>query len=135
MRRREFLGVFGGAAAWPAVARGQQSTMAVSEFSGVRRLRAMHPDWRPFKQGLNEDGFVEGRNLAMEFRWANDQLDRLPDMAADLVRGRVDVDRGNRQQSAGSCCQGSNHEYSNRVFDGCRPRTTWYCRQPRKTGR
>jgi putative ABC transport system substrate-binding protein len=92
-KRREFFTLLGGAVAWPLAARAQQqpTTPVVgllnhgsSPDNSADRLRA-------FRQGLAETGFVEGRNLAIEFRWANNQIDRLPDLAADLVRRRVNV--------------------------------------------
>jgi putative ABC transport system substrate-binding protein len=89
MRRRKFLGVLGGAAAWPLAARGQQTAMPVIGILGSSSAVGNAPRLASFRQGLSESGFVEGRNLAMVFRWADDQLDRLPGMAADLVRRRV----------------------------------------------
>ena len=91
MRRRQFIKLLGGAAAWPLAARGQQATMPVIGF-----LHSGSPEMRrdlvaTFQLGLKQFGYVEGRNVSVEYRWADDQYDRLPASAADLVRREVAV--------------------------------------------
>ena len=90
MKRREFITLIGGAAAWPFTARAQQamplvgvlsSTEAAGRVAGIAALR----------RGLGEGGYVEGRNIALEFRWADNQYDRLPTLATDLVQRQAAV--------------------------------------------
>jgi putative ABC transport system substrate-binding protein len=92
MRRREFIAGLGSAAAWAVVARAQQAAMPAV---GYLSSQSADDDYKivtvPFVQGLRESGFVEGQNVAIEYRWAENQTDRLPALAADLVRRRVAV--------------------------------------------
>jgi putative ABC transport system substrate-binding protein len=91
MRRREFIAGLGSATAWPVVARAQQPPMPVIGYLHPSLPEHYAYQVAAFRKGLSEMGFVEGRNLAIEFRWAQDQLDRLPEFAAELVRRRVDL--------------------------------------------
>jgi putative ABC transport system substrate-binding protein len=89
--RREFIALLGGAAAWPIAARGQQQTLPVIGILGNTTAQAVANRMPAFMQGLREIGFAEGQNVVIESRWANDQYDRLPELAADFVRKRVSL--------------------------------------------
>jgi len=91
MRRRDFVGLVGGAAAWPLAARGQQPATPMVGYLG---FGAPEPDVHrvaAFRKGLSEGGFVEGTAVSIQFLWARNDADRLPELAADLVRRRVSV--------------------------------------------
>src|SRR6476620_634570 len=92
MRRREFLSMLGGAvASWPVAARAQQQAMPVIGFLGGTSPDTFADRLRALRQGLKETGYVEGENVAIEYRWAENQNDRLPELATELVRRKVAV--------------------------------------------
>jgi putative tryptophan/tyrosine transport system substrate-binding protein len=92
MGRREFVASLGGAAAaWPLTARAQQPAMPMVGFLDLRSPDAMEGRLRGFRQGLRDTGNVEGDNITIAYRWAENKVDRLPELVAELIRGRIAV--------------------------------------------
>src|SRR5215468_9028247 len=91
LRRRDFITLLGGAAAWPLAARAQQATIPVVGYLYSGEPEPSANFVAAFRKGLHEAGYVEGRNVAIEHRFARNGNDRLPELAADLVRHRVTV--------------------------------------------
>src|SRR5260370_18329354 len=91
MRRREFVFLAGGTVTWPLAARAQQSAKPVIGFLSISSPGPHAPFVAAFNEGLRQLGFTEGQNLAIEYRWAEGQYQRLPALAADLIHRKVDV--------------------------------------------
>src|SRR5262245_66666275 len=91
MRRREFISLLGGAAAWPLAARAQQPAMPVVGFLRSTTVAGAAHLVTAFRQGLNETGFFEGQSVVVEYRWGDNQTDRLPGLVAEKVRRRPAV--------------------------------------------
>jgi len=92
MQRREFITLLSGAIAWPCAALAQQTPMPVVGFLSTNSADAVRPKFVPaFVRGLSEGGFIDGKNVTVEYRWASGQYDRLPEQTAELIRRPVNV--------------------------------------------
>jgi putative tryptophan/tyrosine transport system substrate-binding protein len=110
MNRREIIAGLGSAAAWSVAVRAQLPAMPVIGFLSAQSADDEYKNVTiPFLQGLKDAGYIEGRNVAVEYRWAENQLDRLPGLAADLVRRRVAVIAGNATCVLRCRCQAYSH--------------------------
>src|ERR1700732_3478338 len=106
LKRREFIAVLGAAvAARPLAARAQQPTMPVIGLLDQRSPDELAARLRGFRQGLRDSGFVEGQNVAIEYRWAENKTERLPELAADLLRRQVAVSAATRRTSPALAAQ------------------------------
>ena len=111
MRRREFLPILGAAAAWPMALRAERSDMPVIGFLRSTPAAPFTHIVATFREGLKEQGFVEGTSVAIEYRFADNRPERLPGLAAELVRRQVAVIVGNSQAAEAAKI----HEWSNEV--------------------
>jgi putative tryptophan/tyrosine transport system substrate-binding protein len=134
MKRRTFMMLLG-AAAWPLAARAQQPATPVIGFLDPRSPDASEDFLRPFRQGLKDTGYVERESVAIEYRWAENQLDRLPELAAELVRHQVTVIVASGGPPSVLAAKSSDHEHPHHLRHWPRSGQAWTCRQSCPAGR
>jgi hypothetical protein len=132
MKRRTFIAGLGSAAAWPVVTRAQQRVLPVIGFLNSGAPTQFAPLMAAFKRGLSDAGFVEGRNVTVEYRWAMGQYSLLSELAADLVRRDVSVIAASK---FGARRQGRDSEHSNRVHRRRRSSHRWSRDKPEQANR
>src|SRR5262249_46682495 len=126
--RREFIAALGGVPAWPLAAHAQQPAMPVIGYLDNGSLETTRENVVAVHRGLSETGYVEGRNVNFEYRWAEGYLERLPALASDLDRRQVGVIIV-VSTTAVLAAKASNGQNSNRFFNGYRPHRRWRRRQ------
>jgi putative ABC transport system substrate-binding protein len=132
LKRREFITLFGGAAVWPLAARAQQRLPVIGFLNG-RGSDDQPQLLAAFHQGLKDNGFIDGQNVTIEYRWAENQYDRLPGMAVDLVRRQVTVLTAATTPAALAAKAAT--AVIPIVFEGGRSDKAWTCAKPKPARR